>query len=146
MPYGDFTQVFGGLYELGHGNNVAFPAGGFFISDFVNARDLGSTGQPDFAIVGPGSQVWRVAYAINLVPSAPPVDTLGVELHLVATLDTGPFIFFNVEQTVLPVYQTGVRHPYSGDVRIEWPAVRFEVFNVTGVDLTVTFQFWAKAF
>jgi hypothetical protein len=142
----DFEATVFGVYPIGQGNGVAVPNGNSFSSNVLNTRDLGQPGAPDFLALGPGSQIWYVGYSIRVSSALAPTDTLGLLLTVGGAYElTAPFLFGQDLQLTLPVYQPLASYTYSGRVRIEAPAAAVTVFNNTGQELTVSFQFWGKA-
>lgn len=145
MP--DYTAEVFGLYPLGSGINATLADGTSLLSSVLNTRDLGQPGAPDRVLLGPGSQVWIVGYSVRVGSLLAPTDVLGLELQVGEAYETvAPFVFGTVSQTILPVYVFGVftSVPYSGRFRTEAPAVQLSLVNLTGQDLTVSFQFWGK--
>lgn len=141
------VQSFPGLYPLGSGQAQTLLNGTSVSSFVLNTRDLASPGDPDYVLVGPGSQVWCVGYSIRASRPSPfpqPTDPLGLTLQLEGSYDPViPLIFGTEQRLILPVY-AGVHH-FQGWARVESPIVQCIVINVTGNDLEVSFQFWGKA-
>lgn len=143
------VQSYPGLYPLGEGRGVALPDLNGITSIALNTRDLYTPGASDFIIFGPGSQVWYVGYSVRVfvlpfpIFPAPP-NPLGLELELQGSFDVAiPFTFSSEERLILPVYE-GI-FQYTGRARVESPVVTLGLFNNTGADLEVSFQFWGKA-
>lgn len=140
-------SIFPGLYSIGAGRAVTLPDGNFLFSDAFNTRDVFTTQSSDYPIVGPGSQVWILGYSIRVsrpIPFPAPANQLGLKLSLFGSYDVVvPFIFNPEQQLILPVRE-GVRN-YSGRARAESPAVQWGLFNDTGNDLEISYQFWGKA-
>lgn len=140
------VQSYPGLYSMGEGVEV-LPDGNGITSIALNVRDLYTPGAPDFIIFGPGSQVWYVGYSVRVsrpFPFPAPANPLGLELELEGSFDVSiPFTFATEERLILPVYE-GI-HQLTGRARVESPVVTLSLFNNTGDDLEVSFQFWGKA-
>lgn len=152
MAFGDYAQVFGGLFNLGRKMDFTLNSPGVEQSAVLNARDLGSVGDPDFGTLGPGSQVWIVGYSVSInSPVVLATDALGLSLQVAGSFDVDfPEISFSTEQEIiLPVYGTASSQPlyrYSGHARVESPAVQLFFDNITGQNLVISYQFWGKAF
>ena len=137
----------GTLYELGHEQGLLVPNGGGAQGFILNTRDLLQPGASDYVLLGPGSQVWYVGYAIEIFPSggAPALPHQFIA-QLSGSFDTAiPFVFGTLEEWALPVY-AGVTGFYQGWARGEAPALAVFFLNRCGVDCTVSFQCWGKAF
>lgn len=136
-----------GLYPLGQGQNVALPDLSSITSNVLNTRDLGQPGASDFVLLGPGSQVWYLGYAIRATALVgAPTNPLGFLLSVGGSFElAAPFFFGQDQHLLLPLYLSEVAYHYSGRVRIEDPAAILNVSNQTGVELDVSFQFWGKA-
>lgn len=138
--------IVGGIYPLGSGRDETLQNGSAISSDFFNTRDLGDPGFPEFGLVGPGSQAWFLGYAVRVAAAALPAEPLLLELRVSGSFDTTtPFILGTIETIVLPVYEFLSRE-YFGRVRLEHPVGTATLFNSTGLDLTVSFQYWGKTF
>jgi hypothetical protein len=146
VGFGDYTQVFGGLYSMGSGLETTLLDSSSIRSSVLNLRDLASPNAPDFDILGPGSQVCELGYSMRVLSALAPVDTLGLELDFEGSFNAAaPFIFRAIQTIALPIYQAGLEYEFSGKSRSEHPAVDFFLGNLTGRTLTVSFQFWGKA-
>lgn len=139
-------RVYAGLYDLGAGQAQTLVNATTLTSGVLNTRNLGTPGAPDFLVVGPGSQVWILGYSIRAsrpFPFPVPADPLGLDLRIGGSYDlVAPFTFQTEQRILLPVY-AGVHH-FHGRARVESPAANVSVFNGTGNDLEVSFQFWGK--
>lgn len=146
----DNIVAFQGLYDLGTEIGRVLNTGTSLASFVLNTRDLGAPGAPDYVLLGPGSQVWTLGYAIQItspvVVPASPLDlllTFGGSYQVVA-----PFSFIEAQRIRLPVYSDFGLTPfyfYSGHVRSEASACVWTLFNSTGQNLTLSYQFWGKA-
>lgn len=139
--------IFPGLYDLGSGRNQTLLNLGFLDSFLLNTRDVFTKGSADYPAIGPGSQVWIVGYSLRVsrpFPFPPPANQTGLQLRISGSYDEiVPFNFGEEQRIILPVRT--LPHHYAGRARIESPVVQFEVFNNTGNDLEVSYQFWGKA-
>lgn len=145
MP--DYKAQVAGLYPLGSGIDQALANGTSIDSSFLNARDLGQPGAPDFVLLGPGSQVWILGYSVRVGSVLAPTDELGLTMRAQSAYETlPPFIGSTEASLILPIYLFGIltSAQYQGRFRIEAPAALLSLFNNTGQTLTVSFQFWGK--
>jgi len=141
-----FTPAVGGLYSLGVGVGANIADGGDQQSDILNTQDIHNVGSPDFVTLGPGSQVWFVGWALRLfATNAKPADPLRAFLRIAHGVGPTPFVFGLGPELLMPVYAEAVAYDYQGWARVEWPVVRIDFFNNLGTDITLDFQFWAKA-
>lgn len=142
-----FTPVVGGLFPLGNAIDATVVDGGSVSSAVFNTRDLQQPGAPDFVVLGPGSQAWFLGWAISIrTPDANPVNSMAAFLRVSGSFEeVAPFFFLTGHEIRTPVYVQNFPTEYFGFVRVEWPAVQITFFNSLGTNVTISFQFWGKA-
>lgn len=80
-----------------------------------------------------------------LEAAAPAPDPQLSTLELNVSFDLAPvFIFARAQRVSLLPLNTNVGALYEGSFRVEGPAASLNYINTSGVDITVSFQFWGK--